>query len=124
MIILPMPPGNNRYYRHFRGMTVLSAEGRAFKVEAAWRCKAAGMRVLSGAVELMLIMHPRSNKDGKASKVRLDLDAVLKATCDSLNGVGYVDDSQITRIVAEIGEPVQGGALSVQVRHLIVEAAC
>ena len=118
MILLPLPPSNNRYYRHFRGMTVLSKEGRAFKEEAAWRCKAAGMKVLNGAVELYLIMHPRSNKDGKASKVRFDLDAPLKAVCDCLNGVGYVDDRQIERIVAEIGEPMFGGGVSIQVREL------
>lgn len=116
MIVLPMPPSNNVYYRHFRGMTVLSKEGAAFKTEAAWRCKAAVMKPLAGEVELYAILHPRSNKDGSASKVRVDLDAILKATCDALNGVGYQDDKQITRLVAEVGEPMFGGGVSVQVR--------
>jgi crossover junction endodeoxyribonuclease RusA len=118
MIQLPYPPANNRYYRHFRGMTVLSKEGKAFKIEAAWRCQAGGMRPLDGNVELHAILHPRQNKDGSPSKVRVDLDAILKATCDSLNGVGYHDDKQITRIVAEIGAPVVGGAVSIQVSSI------
>ena len=118
MIQLPYPPANNRYYRHFRGMTVLSKEGSAFKKAAAMICMAAGMRPLDGNVELYAIMHPRANKDGMASKVRVDLDSILKATCDSLNGVGYHDDKQITRIVAEVGEPMFGGGLSIQVRKI------
>lgn len=97
-------------------MTVLSAEGKAFKIEAAWRCKAAGMKVLSGDVSLTLFLHPRQNKDGTASKTRIDLDGGLKGICDALNGVGYRDDKQIVEIHAHIGEPVLGGGVSVQVR--------
>jgi len=122
MIMLPMPPSNNRYYRHFRGITVLSKEGTAFKTEAAWRCKSAGMKLLDGEVELYAILHPRSNKDGSASKVRVDLDNIFKPLCDCLNGVAYTDDKQITRLIAEIGEPIHGGAVSVQVRSLKKEA--
>lgn len=111
-----MPPSNNRYYRHFRGVTVLSKEGAAFKSAAAWVCKAAGMRPLDGDVELHAVLHPRATKAGAASKVRVDLDAILKAVCDSLNGIGYGDDKQITRIVAEIGTPISGGGVSVMVK--------
>lgn len=116
MILLPTPPGNNRYYRHFRGMTVLSKEGRAFKSEVARRCKAAGMMPLAGDVALYIIYHPRQNKDGSASKVRLDIDAPLKATMDALNGIGYTDDKQVTRLMVEIGSSMPGGGLSVAVR--------
>ena len=118
MILLPYPPSNNRYYRHYRGVTVLSAEGEAFKRDAGWICKAGGMKVLHGDVELYAILHPRSNKDGSASEVRFDLDGCLKAVCDCLNGVGYVDDKQIVRLVAEIGEPMVLGGVSVQVRGI------
>ena len=118
MIFLPYPVANNRYYRHFRGMTILSKEGAAYKKEAAWKCKAAGMKILYGDVELYVILHPRMNKNGSCSKVRLDLDGCLKVACDSLNGIGYEDDKQITRIVAEVGEQMIDGGLSIQVRNL------
>jgi len=118
MIQLPMPPSNNRYYRHFRGRTVLAHEGKVFKDAVAWLCQAAGMRPLLGDVELYVIMHPRLTTKGAASKIRLDLDGCLKATCDALNGVLYADDKQITRLIAEIGDPLKDGGLSVQVRSM------
>jgi crossover junction endodeoxyribonuclease RusA len=108
----------NHYWRNFRGRMVISASGRAFKTEAAWKCKAGGMRVIHGNVELYLILHPKSNKDGGASKVRIDLDNSLKVCCDCMNGVAYADDKQIVRIVAEVGEPMFGGGVSVQVRGI------
>lgn len=116
MILLPYPPSNNRYYRHFKGMNVLSDEGKTFKEAVGWLCQAAGCRPVLGDVELYVIMHPRLTTKGKASKTRLDLDGCLKATCDALNGVMYADDKQITRLVAEIGDPLQDGGVSVQVR--------
>ena len=118
MILLPMPPGNNRYYRHYRGVTVLSAEGEAFKRDAGWICKAGGMKVLHGPVELMVILHPRQNKDGSSSRARLDLVGCLKAVCDALNGIGYADDRWIERLVAKVGEPMVMGGVPVQVRSV------
>jgi crossover junction endodeoxyribonuclease RusA len=78
------------------------------------------MRPIQGDVELYVIMHPRLTAKGVASKTRLDLDGCLKATCDALNGVLYADDKQITRLVAEVGEPIKDGAISVQVRAMAI----
>ena len=50
---------------------------------------------------------------GQASKVRLDLDNCIKVALDALIGIAYEDDSQVVRLTAEIGEPVEGGGLSV-----------
>src|SRR5574340_572080 len=115
MIFLPYPPALNRYYRNFRGITVISAEGKAWKQHAAWQAKASGMKVLEGAVSVSLILHPKTKKDGTASKVRMDLDACCKAALDALNGVAYGDDRQIERLLVELGAPVLDGGLSMEV---------
>lgn len=115
MIFLPYPPALNRYYRHFRGATVISSEGKAWKKFAALQAQASGMRPIDGAVSVSLILHPKTKKDGTASKVRMDLDACCKAALDALNGIAYGDDRQIERLLVELGAPVLDGGLSVQV---------
>ena len=118
MIFLPYPPALNRYYRHFRGATVISGEGKAWKRFAALQAKASGMRPIDGAVSVILILHPKTKKDGTASKVRMDLDGCIKAALDALNGIAYIDDRFIERILVELGNPVDGGGLSVEVRAI------
>lgn len=118
MIFLPYPPALNRYYRNFRGVMVISKEGKAWKQFAAMQARAAGMRPIDGAVSVSVILHPKTKKNGEASKVRMDLDGCLKAALDALNGVGYQDDKQIERLLVELGAPVLDGGLSVQVVQL------
>lgn len=105
-------------WRNFRGRMVLSAEGRAYKAESAWTCRAGGIKPLNGDVELIVMLHPRLTEKGSASKVRLDLDNILKVSCDLLNGVGYADDKQIVRIIAEVGKAIEGGGLSIGVSKI------
>jgi crossover junction endodeoxyribonuclease RusA len=118
MILLPYPLSVNRYWRNFRGRMVISTEGRAFKTEAAWKCKAGGQKLMSGPVELLLKLHPKQTKGGVASKVLIDLDNALKCVCDCMNGIAYEDDSQIMRIVAEVGSAIAGGGVSIEVKRM------
>jgi len=118
LLELPYPVANNVYYRHFNGRTVLSSAGKQFKQEAAWIAKAAGVKVLSGDIEMTVIYHPKMNKDGSASKTRQDLDGILKGLCDSLNGVAYVDDKQLVRLIAEVGSAKKNGGLTVSIREV------
>lgn len=119
MLNLPYPISQNRYWRVrvIKGvaMTYVSTEAKAYKQEAAWKAKAAGIRVALGDVAMAVILHPKKNKDGSASKTRLDLDNCIKVLFDALNGVAYADDKQVVRIGAEIGNPVEGGGVSVKV---------
>lgn len=92
-ITLPPAPSANRYWRNFRGRMVTSAEARAYKEQAAWIARAAGMEPETGDVSLTVRWY-RERKAG-------DLSNRLKILEDALIGVAYTDDSQIVRIVAE-----------------------
>jgi crossover junction endodeoxyribonuclease RusA len=48
----------------------------------------------------------------------MDLDNCLKVTLDALQGVAYDNDAQIKRIVAEYGNPVINGGVTVEVNKL------
>lgn len=116
--MLPYPVGANRVWRQAGGRVIPNSQAVAWKRTAAHLMQLAGVRVTDSAVSVHCILHPRANKDGSASKTRLDCDAPLKSLLDALNGVAYRDDKQVVRLVSEIGEPVQGGGLSVRVSVL------
>jgi crossover junction endodeoxyribonuclease RusA len=94
-VSLPYPPSANRYYRVFRGRAVKSSEARSYQTGV--RLLVASLHSdwtpLTGDVALELRFF-RPAKRG-------DLDNLLKVTLDSLNGLVYADDSQVTRILAE-----------------------
>lgn len=118
MIRLPYPVALNRAYRNFRGRMVMSAEGRAWKTNAAWAAKAAKWKPIVGPVRVHLVLHPKLTKGGEASKTRMDLDGIFKLALDALNGIAYHDDKQIIHIIAEVGYPADGGGLSVSVEAI------
>lgn len=91
VIKLPFPPSANRYWRVFRGRAVKSPEARQYQANV--RALATGHRPLTGrvSVELRFIRPAR----------RGDLDNRLKVLLDALKGVAYLDDKQVTRILAE-----------------------
>lgn len=121
-VTLPYPVSSNRYWRSFRGrdghaVVVLSDEAIAFKTQVGWLVKAAGLRSpIQGMIELRMVLHPLQRKTITTKEIRcMDLDNALKVTIDAMNGVAYEDDKKIRRIVAERGDPVQGGAMTVEI---------
>jgi len=123
---LPYPISNNLYWRtRVMGkvaMTYVSPEAKAYKQHAAWAAKAAGVRVVDGDVSVSYVLHPKLTVKGEASRVRCDLDNVLKVLGDAMNGVAWVDDKQIVEIHARIGEPVKDGAITVTITPIVVVA--
>lgn len=119
VIRLSYPPSANILWRRVGRRMVVSAEARQWKAAAALTAQAAGMRVIAGAVEVQLVLHPKLTKAGKASVVRIDLDNAIKPTLDALNGVAWQDDKQVVRIVAEVGDPILGGGLTVTVNQWV-----
>lgn len=110
-LTLPVPPSANRYWRTFRGHSVVSAEAKAYKIDAAWMAKAAGItEPLAGDVALTVRWY-RERKSG-------DLSNRLKILEDALNGIAYNDDSQIVRIVAERYDDKRNPRVEVEVEKV------
>lgn len=91
-IVLPMPPSANRYWRAApgRGM-VPSREALAYKALVARRC--AGLLPVAGRIAY----HVRA----AGLRANADLGNVEKILSDALNGIAWLDDSEIDTIRLE-----------------------
>lgn len=118
-LALPYPVSANRYWRNMRGRMIRSAEANAYRASVAREAMVQRVRPLHGcAVEVLIVLHPRTTKAGKASESRIDLDNCIKVVLDALNSVAYADDKQVVKLTAEVGGSVPGGGLSVAVGTL------
>lgn len=114
-MLLPYPISTNRYWRNVRGRMIRSKEATAYKQLAGWTAKACGVRETKNPVEMHIKLHPKTTKAGLASKTCIDLDNALKVAIDALNGIAYVDDKQVVKIIAEVSTPLTDGGLTVMV---------
>lgn len=88
ILTLPYPPSNNRYYRNFRGRTVIGTEGRGYRL-ATLEARPREGWPLTGRLRMQIEVIPKRARS-------LDLDNVPKAICDALQHAGiYADDNQI-----------------------------
>lgn len=77
-IILPWPPSNNRYYRHNRGRTHISAEGQAYRDRVAQIIKDQMLDIgIATPVKIRIECHMPDRR-------RRDLDNLQKAAFDAL----------------------------------------
>ena len=91
-LVLPYPPTVNHMYRRARGHLALTPEALAFRHAVRMIAMVQGVTPIVGPVAVFLdVYRPRR---------RGDLDNLLKATIDSLNGVAYRDDQQVEQITA------------------------
>ncbi len=104
---LAMPPSANRYWRNFRGITVISSEAKAYKAAAAISAREQGAICLSCPVAVTVWVY-RGRKSG-------DLDNRLKVILDSLSGVAYEDDRQIVELHAYRFDDAGNARVEVQV---------
>ena len=115
-LTLPYPPSANRYVRHTANGSYRTSEANSYRRQAQLLAMAAGIRQRHfGPVAIRATLHPRLTKQGKASEVRVDLDNCLKVALDALQGIAFENDKQVARIVLEVGEPRDGGGLTLEV---------
>ncbi|WP_291810867.1 RusA family crossover junction endodeoxyribonuclease [Limnobacter sp.] len=112
-ILLPYPISANRYWRHYKGMTIRSPEAMKFIRDVKLIAMAEKAQKLDGPVELNIIFHPRLTRRGQASLIRQDLSNTIKVTEDALQGVAYSNDNQIVSLNACISNPIPNGGLTV-----------
>ena len=89
-IVLPLPPSTNANWDHYSGRTVLSEETRNFRANVRLLANIARVRPFDGDVAVYVHVY--------RARQRGDLDNFAKALCDSLNGIAYFDDDQITEL--------------------------
>ncbi|MCC7407232.1 MAG: RusA family crossover junction endodeoxyribonuclease [Phycisphaeraceae bacterium] len=108
---LPYPPSVNHYWRHFRGRTLISRQGRIFR-EKVWAVLAAmHVQPAKGRVAVAVEVFPPDRR-------RRDLDNLLKAVCDALeHGGAFVDDSQIVWLLIKKATVATGGKIVVRIRE-------
>ena len=107
MLILPYPPTVNHMYRRARGHLALTPEALAFRHAVRMIAMVQGATPLVGPVAVFLdVYRPRR---------RGDLDNILKATLDALNGIAYRDDDQVEQITAQRYEDKRAPRVEVSV---------
>lgn len=114
---LPYPPSVNSYWRHpttgkLAGRHLISVEGRAYRSLVAkviaWQYR---LGKLEGDLAITVVSHPPDRR-------RRDLDNITKATFDSLQHSGLVqDDNQFCEIHLIRGEVKKGGEIRITIER-------
>lgn len=111
---LEYPPTSNTYYRRAGHAMYLSPAGREFKRQVALDCLAALGKVaqLTGRLGVQIeLVAPNKTRD-------TDIDNRVKATLDALEGILFVNDSQIDELIVKRLPIAAGGYCDVLVSEL------
>lgn len=94
MLILPVPPSANRWWRLGKGHMHKSEEARLYQAAVSVALSRQGGPIRAPRPVSVSIQWYRERKAG-------DLDKRLGVLLDALQGIVYENDAQVTRIVAE-----------------------
>jgi len=89
-IELPWPPSINHYWRNFRGRTVISADGRAYRQTVSYRILEQGIprNKLNCRLAVRIDAYP-------PDKRRRDLDNIQKALLDAIVAAEVIEDDSL-----------------------------
>ena len=109
-VTLPYPPTVNTYWRYTpvgRSCRVfLSAKGRDYKKRVAGILY--GLKPSHGRISMEIEVNPPDRR-------KRDLDNILKALLDSMQGILYMDDEQVDCLTIRRGEVVREGKITISV---------
>lgn len=112
-ISLPWPPSNNRYYRHNRGRTHISTEGKQYRDLVADVIK---QEMLDIGITSPLKVRIECHMPDRRSR---DLDNLQKAAFDALTKAGFwMDDVQVVDYRVVKMPIVKGGRLELTITEL------
>lgn len=93
---LPEPPSANRYWRMAGRHLHRSTEADRYIEQVALRVRLAGIRQITGAVEIRFVWYRRKRTG--------DLDNRIKVLQDSLRHGAFADDAKVRRLTCEMSD--------------------
>ena len=111
----PVPKARARRGKFGNWYTPDETEDFEIKAASSFLALGIGQPRHKGGVRLSLVVTPAGIQvaaellDAPAPKLGFDLDNVLKSVADALNGVLFVDDSQIVGVILEAQAAVEKG---------------
>ena len=117
-LTLPHPVSANRYWRVYRNRVIRSEDANDYRRAVIRAAGYARITPTDKPVIVRMTYHPRMNKDGSASKVRMDVSNVIKVAEDALQGLAYHDDKQVVSCTGRLGKPMAGGGLTVRIKTI------
>lgn len=113
ILVLPLSPSTNTYYRKYNNIMVIGKEGKAFK-------QAVQEYVLVNKVpkfrdrklKITMVISPRDKR-------KIDIDNRIKAVLDALQKADvFHDDFQVDHLEMIRGEIIKGGQLLVTIEEV------
>lgn len=109
---LPLPNSANTHWRHGRGITYLSKQGRDYRYLVANAVKDANQPMMMGRLSVEVYIHPRDKR-------MIDIDNRAKPLLDALQHAGaFKDDSQVDKLYVERREIIPGGKCEVVINEI------
>lgn len=129
-LTLPYPISANRYWRNFRGITVVSIEAKRYKsnvMRIAFENKI--ITPLKGNIEVQFDLYPQLPKNWKLKEKKnplnwddsvrcIDLDNAQKVLFDALKNVVFEDDKRVRKIIAERKKPDGEARIEIRIKKI------